>query len=88
MAAAAPTFAALEAALEEKRLRVEEALRGLAPAGRAPAVEDAVQSSLFAPAKRLRPILALLVADVLRDNAARFASGRPLRNVVDKALWY
>jgi phosphoglycerate dehydrogenase-like enzyme len=26
--------------------------------------------------------------DVLRDNAARFASGRPLRNVVDKALWY
>jgi geranylgeranyl diphosphate synthase type II len=70
MAAAAPTFADLEAALEEKRLRVEDALRGLAPAGRAPAVEAAVQSSLFAPAKRLRPILALMVADVLRGNAA------------------
>jgi phosphoglycerate dehydrogenase-like enzyme len=25
---------------------------------------------------------------VLCDNAQRFASGQPLRNVVDKALWY
>jgi phosphoglycerate dehydrogenase-like enzyme len=26
--------------------------------------------------------------DVLCDNARRFAAGQPLRNVVDKALWY
>jgi geranylgeranyl diphosphate synthase type II len=32
-------------------------------------VEAAVESSLFAPAKRLRPILALMVADVLHGNA-------------------
>jgi geranylgeranyl diphosphate synthase type II len=70
MAASAPAFAALEAALEEKRRRVEDALREVAPGGRAAAVEAAVQSSLFAPAKRLRPILALMVADVLRGNAA------------------
>ena len=25
---------------------------------------------------------------VFCDNARRFASGRPLRNIVDKALWY
>jgi phosphoglycerate dehydrogenase-like enzyme len=25
---------------------------------------------------------------VLCDNAQRFAAGQPLRNVVDKALWY
>jgi len=31
-------------------------------------VARAVEDSLFAPAKRLRPILALLVADVLRGN--------------------
>ena len=69
MAAPASAFTALESTLEEKRLQVEEALRRLAPAGRAPAVEAAVESSLFAPAKRLRPILALMVADVLRGDA-------------------
>jgi geranylgeranyl diphosphate synthase type II len=69
MAASAPAFAALETALEEKRLRVEHALRRLVTPGRSPAVEAAVESSLFAPAKRLRPILALMVADVLRGNA-------------------
>ncbi len=26
--------------------------------------------------------------DILLDNARRFAAGEPLRNVVDKALWY
>ena len=36
--------------------------------GRAPAVEAAVETSLFAPAKRLRPILALLVAEVLKGD--------------------
>jgi geranylgeranyl diphosphate synthase type II len=63
--AAASTFAALEARLEEKRLAVEAALRRAFVRGRAPAVEAAAEDSLFAPAKRLRPIVALLVADVL-----------------------
>ena len=26
--------------------------------------------------------------EVLRDNARRFVSGRPLRNVVDKSRWF
>ena len=69
MAAPASLFAELEVALEDKRQRVEEALARLRPAGRSPAVEAAVESSLFAPAKRLRPILALMVADVLKGDA-------------------
>ena len=69
MPAPAPAFAALETALEEKRVRVEGALRRLVVPGRSPAVEAAMESSLFAPAKRLRPILALMVADVLRGDA-------------------
>jgi geranylgeranyl pyrophosphate synthase len=69
MPAPATAFAGLEATLEEKRLRVEEALRRLTIPGRSKAVEAAVDSSLFAPAKRLRPILALMVADVLRGDA-------------------
>lgn len=70
MASPASAFADLESSLEEKRRRVEEALRRLAAdPGRSPAVEAAVESSLFAPAKRLRPILALMVADVLRGDA-------------------
>jgi geranylgeranyl diphosphate synthase, type II len=69
MPASASAFAALETALEEKRGRVEAALLRLIVPGRSPAVEAAVRSSLFAPAKRLRPILALMVADVLRGNA-------------------
>jgi geranylgeranyl diphosphate synthase type II len=64
----APEFADLERALEDRRLRVEAALRRLVVPGRAPAVEAALESSLFAPAKRLRPILSLLVAEVLRGN--------------------
>ncbi len=63
-------FAALEATLEEKRLLVEGALRGLAARGEAPGVEAAIADSLFAPAKRLRPILALLVAEILRGEPA------------------
>jgi geranylgeranyl diphosphate synthase type II len=69
MSAPASAFAALETGLEEKRTRVEAALRRLAVGGRSPAVEAAVESSLFAPAKRLRPILALMVADVLKGDA-------------------
>jgi geranylgeranyl pyrophosphate synthase len=70
MAAPASAFASLEAGLEDKRRRVEVALRSLAAdAGRSPQVAAAVESSLFAPAKRLRPILALMVADVLKGDA-------------------
>ena len=61
-------FAALERTLEDRRQRVEVELRRLLAPGRAPAVEAAVEDSLFAPAKRLRPILSLLVAEVLKGN--------------------
>src|SRR5688500_242590 len=64
-------FAALETALEGKRLLVEEALARLFVPSRAPGVEAAVASSLMAPAKRLRPVLALMVTDVLRGDPAR-----------------
>src|SRR3990170_3214202 len=64
----ASEFAALEAVLEDRRQRVETALRTLAEPGGAPAVERAIEDSLFAPAKRLRPILSLLVAEVLRGQ--------------------
>jgi geranylgeranyl diphosphate synthase type II len=67
-ATAATDFARLERTLEERRQQVETALRRLVPEGRAPAVEAAVESSLFAPAKRLRPILSLLVAEVLKGD--------------------
>lgn len=65
---AASAFAALEASLEHKRSLVETALRRLAPRGESQAVEAAVADSLFAPAKRLRPILSLLVAEVLKGE--------------------
>jgi geranylgeranyl pyrophosphate synthase len=66
---ASPTgFEDLERTLEAHRLEVEAALRRLLAPSRAPAVQAAVEDSLFAPAKRLRPILALLVAEVLRGD--------------------
>ena len=65
----ASEFAALEAILEVRREKVETALRTLVESGGAPAVERAIEESLFAPAKRLRPILSLLVAEVLRGQA-------------------
>ena len=64
-------FTALEATLEERRLQVEEALRRLAGSGRAPAVQAALEDSLYAPAKRLRPIVSLMVADVFRVDPRR-----------------
>jgi len=64
----APEFANLERTLEDRRQRVEEALRRLVAPGKAPAVEAAVADSLFAPAKRLRPILSLLIAELLKGN--------------------
>jgi len=54
--------------LEERRLLVEEALRQLAPSSESPVVVGAVADSLFAPAKRLRPILSLLVAEMLHGE--------------------
>jgi geranylgeranyl diphosphate synthase type II len=68
MAEAAAEFRDLERTLEDRRLRVEAALRRLVGRGRAPAVEAAVEDILFAPAKRLRPILTLLVAEVLKGD--------------------
>src|SRR5690349_5279970 len=67
--AAIPDFASLETALDARRARVEQALRRVTEtAGRAPAIAAAVEDSLFAPAKRLRPILTLLVAELLRGD--------------------
>ena len=64
----ATEFEDLERTLEDRRQRVEAALRRLVAPGRAPVVEAAGADSLFAPAKRLRPILSLLVAEVLNGN--------------------
>jgi len=64
-------FTALEATLEDRRLQVEESLRRLAGSGRAPAVQAALEDSLFAPAKRLRPIVSLMVAEVFRADPRR-----------------
>ena len=68
MADAASEFAHLERTLEDRRQKVEAALRRLVVPGRAEAVDAAIETSLFAPAKRLRPVLALLVAEVLRGD--------------------
>jgi len=66
--AAATEFRDLERTLEDRRQQVEAALRRLVGHGRAPAVEAAIEDSLFAPAKRLRPVLSLLVAEVLKGE--------------------
>ncbi len=65
MPEAPPEFASLEATLESHRLLVEAALARVWKGDGSP-VAAAVEDSLLAPAKRLRPILALLVAEVLR----------------------
>jgi geranylgeranyl pyrophosphate synthase len=64
-------FAALEAGLEDRRRIVDEALRRLSRPGRAPAVQAAMEDSLFAPAKRLRPIVSLMVAELFRADPRR-----------------
>src|SRR5262245_7610030 len=61
-------YARLEQTLEERRQRVEAALRRLVTSGQAPAIDAAIESSLFAPTKRLRPMLSLLVAEVLKND--------------------
>ena len=70
MAAIMTDFAALEASLLERRSLVDATLRRLWDPGRAPEVAAAVEDSLFAPAKRLRPVLALMVADLFGGAAA------------------
>src|SRR3970282_335071 len=64
MASLLTDFAALEAALLERRALVDAARGRLGEAGGSPEVAAAVEDSLFAPAKRLRPVLALMVADL------------------------
>ena len=70
MSGAGP-FTALETMLEDRRQQVEGALRQLMGRGRAPAIEAALADSLFAPAKRLRPIVSLMVAEVFRADPRR-----------------
>src|SRR5437762_10659307 len=70
MSGAGP-FTALETMLEDRRQQVEAALRRLTGRGRAPAVEAALEDSLLAPAKRLRPIVSLMVAEVFRSDPRR-----------------
>jgi len=69
MGRVAPDLSVLETALADRRRAVDDALAQLLPAGPAADVSRAVEDSLLAPAKRLRPILALLVAEA--------AGGRP-----------
>jgi geranylgeranyl diphosphate synthase type II len=64
----AADFTSLEATLGRRRAQVDAALRTLAVAGQAERVQAALEDSLLAPGKRLRPILALLVAEVLRGD--------------------
>jgi geranylgeranyl diphosphate synthase, type II len=64
----AADFGALETILLKRREQVDSTLRSLVVAGHAPGVQGALEDSLFAPGKRLRPILALLVAEVLRGD--------------------
>jgi geranylgeranyl diphosphate synthase type II len=68
IAATSTAFAALEATLEQQRQRVDVALRHWHRQGGAPLVTAAAEDSLFAPAKRLRPILTLLVSELLRGD--------------------
>jgi geranylgeranyl diphosphate synthase, type II len=62
------TFTALERVLEERRLMAEDMLARLSPRGETPSVAAAIEHSLLAPAKRLRPVLALLVAEMLKAD--------------------
>jgi geranylgeranyl diphosphate synthase type II len=62
-------FADLEAGLERRRQRVDGMLRELMPED-ASTVGRAVSYSLNAPAKRLRPVVALLVTEMLSGDVA------------------
>ncbi len=58
----------LEKALSARHEAVEAALRDFAPRGEAVEVLTAAEDVLFAPSKRLRPILALFVGEVLAGD--------------------
>ena len=73
--AASGGFAALETALRERRTLVDSALRSHLGAPSAGPVTAAVEHALFAPAKRLRPVLSLLVADVFETPAEAVLAG-------------
>lgn len=64
----ASRFRALEKLLEDKRFMVDTALRQVMPVGDTPAVARAMQDLLFAPAKRVRPVLTLLVTEILKGD--------------------
>jgi geranylgeranyl diphosphate synthase type II len=68
-------FARLEAALDAHRRTVEVTLHHLLPPDRAPGVRRAIEASLFAPGKRLRPVLALMVAEALGGDPATILPG-------------
>ena len=68
MRATAADYSVLEATLKQRREEVDRTLRALLPPGRAPRVQAAMEDSLMAPGKRLRPILALMVTEVLRGD--------------------
>ena len=63
-------FKTLVASLETRRVLVEGALRRLWTPGESAQFASAVEDSLMAPAKRLRPILGLLVAEIFRTDPA------------------
>jgi geranylgeranyl diphosphate synthase type II len=76
LASVPPPYASLEAGLVARREEVEAALVRIGVPGEADEVRRAAEDSLFAPGKRLRPILALMVADLFRaDPAAVLPAG-------------
>lgn len=76
MTTSTPTdFARLEAALLRHRQSVDAALDTLVDPGRAPRVYEAIRFSLMAPGKRLRPVLALMVAEALRSDPTSILPG-------------
>ena len=60
-------FTDLEAGLAQRRRRVDAVLRDLVP-DEPSVVGRAIAYSLHAPAKRLRPVLSMLVAEMLRSD--------------------
>jgi geranylgeranyl pyrophosphate synthase len=70
MRSTAAAHSELEATLKQRRAEVDLTLRALIRSGRASRVQAAIEDSLMAPGKRLRPILALMVAEVLRGDPA------------------
>ena len=66
-----PRFGNLENQLETRRLEIETALAAWFPQTGSSGVVEAARYSLFAPAKRLRPILSTFVAELLGGDSRR-----------------